>query len=59
MKVSTQRILGTTICSRSVKHEISHFSKNSSDLFTDVVKDAIENNYRIYSPISRAIFATK
>lgn len=47
MKVLTQRMLGTTVCSRSVKCEISHFSKNSSDLFNDVVKDAIENNYLV------------
>ena len=47
MKVLTQRMLGTTVCSRSVKREISHFSKNSSNLFNDVVKDAIENNYLV------------
>ena len=45
--IDTQRILGTTVCSRSVTREISHFSKNSSDLFNDIVKDAIENNYMV------------
>ena len=30
--IDTQRMLGTTVCSHSVKREISHFSKNSSDL---------------------------
>lgn len=40
-------MLGTTVSSRSVKCEISHFLKNSSDLFNDIVKDAIENNYLV------------
>ena len=47
MKVLTQQMLGTTVCSHCVKREISHFSKNSSDLFHDIVKDAIENNYLV------------
>lgn len=45
--IDTQRVLGTAVCSRSVKREIVDFSKNSSGLFNDIVKDAIENNYLV------------
>ena len=44
--IDTQRMLGA-VCSRFEKCEISHFLKNSSDLFNDAVKDAIENNYLV------------
>lgn len=40
-------MLGIIVCFRFVKCEISYFLKNSFNLFNDVVKDVIENNYLV------------
>ena len=45
--IDTQRVLGTSVGSRSVKREIFNSAKNSSELLQDVVKEAIENEYLI------------
>ena len=45
--IDTQRSLGTSICSRGVKREISSFSVKNSVLFDDIVKSAIENQHLV------------
>ena len=45
--IDTQRAIGSSLCSRSVKRQIAEFSSTSGHLFESVVKDAINNEYLV------------
>ena len=45
--IDTQREIGSSLCSRSVKRQITEFSSTSGHLFESVVKDAINNEYLV------------
>ena len=45
--IDTQRVIGTSVCSRSVKRQITNSSKTSKEIFDIIVKDAIEKQYLV------------
>lgn len=45
--LDTQRTIGTSLCSRSLKRKITDSAKSSGDLFNSIVEDAIKNEYLV------------
>ena len=43
--LDTQRTIGTSLCSRSVKRKTTDSAKGSGDLFNSIVEDAIQNEH--------------
>jgi len=45
--IDTQRMIGTSNCSRSIKRKITNSSQTSKGLFENMFKDATENQHLV------------